>query len=220
MGISATSPSAAFRSRAEIFLDFLSNESFLLDDTNSSGTGTVSSVSGGDPNADEGYGILELDTGAGIGKARNEHGSSGTPFLAFRGSLKTVAELRVKFPATPSDISFSWGFNDLAGSSCQMSYTEGAGTWNTLSESQAGTDADQDATAVAAVAGWNTLRIEWDPGIEARFYANNVLISTIAIANAIPQGNDEMSVHQEADTVGATAGAIYLDWLRITSARK
>jgi len=212
----------ASSAESNLFLDFVANESFLLDDTNSSGTGAVAPVEGGHAEADEGYGILELDTGAGIGLARIEHGTAGVPFHAFRGSLSMVAEFRVKFPATPADITFSCGF-DNAGTpaSAKVLYAEGVGTWAFLIESTVGGNTDSEATAIAAVAGWHTLRIEWDAGVEARFYVDDVLVSTLTgvSGDAVPAGADDMTLYIEADTAGATAGAVYADWLRLRQAR-
>jgi hypothetical protein len=204
---------------SELFIDFVADDAFAIDDTNSSGTGTVVRVSGGHAQADEGYGILELDTGAGAGEARAEHGFSGTPFLAFRGSLRTVAEVRVKLPADPTDVTFGCGFDDNSGTSCRAAILEGVGNWIFAAESAAGGGSETNITAVAATAGWHTLRLEWDPGVEARFYVDDVLVSSEAVANAIPQGDDEMSFIIAAETVGATAGAVYVDWLRIVSER-
>ncbi len=199
---------------ARLFDDFLSGVTSLWDDTNSTGTGVVTFLEASDAESDEGFGIVKLDTGAAAGVARYEHGTAGTPFEAFRGSLTLVAELRVKAPASPKDVSFVYGFvGDTAGSILQVEWVEGVGTWTLTVQSTAGGGGPTtDATAVAAVAGWQTIRIELDPGAEARILVDGVLVATVTSATDVPQGVDSMSVSVEAETAGATAGAVLVDW--------
>lgn len=203
----------------ELFDEFVEYESSIWDDTNSTGTGVVSFLAAGNAEHDEGFGIVALDTGAGIGTAQYIHGAGGTPVQVFRGSFALAAELRVKLPATPTDVGFEFGFGDGGTSFVFARYDEGVGTWTFASSSTAGASSDSDATAVAAVAGWNTLRIEVDPGVAARFYVNGTLVSTLTTAAAILQGNDQTGPYMLASTAGATAGAVYVDWFRATAAR-
>jgi hypothetical protein len=205
-------PGTTFRTQAEFFDDFISGDNTYYTD-DSTGTGTLGIIDAGDAPADEGMGILQLDTGAGIGVG------AGSTALIFRGGLATVAEMRVKLPATPGDVAFAWGLDDLGGSSCKMVYAQSDVNWDMVAESTAGGGSTVDNSAVAISGGWQTLRIEWDPGVASRFYVDDTLVSTISTALTAPRTTDQMSLFISAGRAAGPASAVYIDWVRVVSQR-
>ena len=214
-GISVGALGNSFRVQSTFFDDFFEDSTTIYTDL-SSGTGAVTILAAGNADADEGFGIVEFDTGAGTGEA--------TIFTAnprFRGSLASVAEFRVKLPATPGDVGFSWGFDDQAssGSSCKVGYAEGATDWDFVVESISGTNTDSDLSVTPITSGWQTLRLEWTPGASARFYIDDVLISTLTGAGAVPTADDQMALFFRVEKAAAPARQVHADWVRVITQR-
>lgn len=202
------------------FSDFQVGDVAAWDTSSGLGTGVVGALTADNANADEGFGIWELATGANVGLARIQHG--GPAEQTFRGSLPYVAEYRVKLPPTPSDVILSFGFDNdnLAPTNvCQLQADEGVGTWTLTVASVAGGGTDSEATATAAVAGWQTIRVEYDPASEARAYIDDVLIATVTNATAVPQGNDSMTAKLAIQKSVGPSVSMFVDWVRITGER-
>lgn len=211
-GVSIGALGNSFRVQATFLDEFIGGNNTYYTD-NSTGTGAVASISAGNTDADEGLGILEFDTGAGMGSARFDTG------LIFRGSLAAVIELRFKLPVVPGDVGFEWGLNDLAGSSCRVGYPEGATDWTFLVESQDGGSSDTAVDVTPISGGWQTIRLEWVPDSLARFYINDLLISTLSGAGAIPRAGDQMALFFDAKRAAGPANQVYADWVRVIAQR-
>lgn len=207
-GVSVGALGNSFRVQATFFDEFFGLDTTLLYVDSSTGTGAVAAILAGNAAADEGLGIIEFDTGAGLGEALISTGQG------FRGSLATVAEFRVKLPVIPGDVTFSWGFDDGAGSSCKVGYAQGETDWDFIVESQDGGNSDSDLDVLPISGGWQTIRLEWLPNSLARLYISNVLISTLSGAGAIPRAGDQMSLFFSVGRLAGPASQVYADWVR------
>lgn len=211
-GVAVGALGNAFRVQATFFDEFFSGDNTFYTD-GSTGTGAVSPISAGNADADEGLGILEFDTGAAAGLAILSTGQF------FRGSFTTVAEFRVKLPVVPGDVGFSWGFDDGSGSSCKVGYAQGETDWDFVVESQDGGSTDSDLDVLPISGGWQTIRLEWIPNSLARLYINDVLLSTLSGAGAIPRADDQMGLFFSVERAAGPASQVYADWVRVIAQR-
>lgn len=205
--------------RAVVFSDFVTNvDTAMWNTAGSTGTGTVIQLPAGNADADEGLGIWKLDTGAGAGKALISHSAIGNYW--YRGSLSYAIEARVKLPATPANITFLLGFDDFAlGSAVVLAYNQGVGTWELYCRSTTSGTAANDPTAIAATAGWHTIRVEYESNVRARAFVDGVLVATVSTPAAIPHGVDAMTVEMYAQRSAGPVEFVLVDWLRVAGDR-
>lgn len=204
--------------RSVFFSDFELGDVAAISTSESTGTGTAGPIVASDPDADEGFGIWELATGAGAGAAQISHDTP--PAFAFRGSLTRAIEVRVKLPSIPSDVTLIVGLHDFAlGNAIFFGFNEGAGTWELFCASAAGGGNASDSTAIAAVGGWRTLRVEIDPGAEVRAYVDGVLVATVTSATAVFQGDDAFTAGIGCERAAGPSSSVFIDWVRVLGDR-
>jgi len=202
------------------FSDMSIADDAVWDTSGTTGTGSVLRVDlfNLSPEAAEGFGVWELLTGSGNGRGEITFGVP--PAFYFRGSLVRVLEARVFIPTVPTDATFSIGFNDAQlVDACVFYYDEGVGTWNLGCVSSAGGGGATDATAIAAASGWQTIRIEIEPAVEARAYVDDVLVATVTDATAVPQDDDRFTIQSFCSHAAGPKTSAFIDWIRARMGR-
>ncbi len=204
----------------EYFGDFDPRDAVeAYDDSASTGTGTQTQIAGDQADADEGFGIVALSTGAAAGRADLVLGKSSLQLI--RGEKIASIEARVKLPATPTDIGFSFGFDNASSGSdmARMYIDETFGLWRLECQSTNGTGTVIDATAVAAVAGWQTLRIDVVPATSATAFVNGTQVATVTDGTAVLQSNDAATFNIFAERAAGPSRSVSIDWVRIRGTR-
>lgn len=130
-------------------------------------------------------------------------------------SAPALFEARVKLPSTIANVDIGIGLldDDNVTTSAAV-FSRSGGVWMPQTISATGASSDSEVTATAMVAdAWVVLRVEIDPGVDARFYVDDVLISILSTAAAAPQAGDVLRPDLFV-SYAAGADRIVVDWVR------
>lgn len=180
------------------------------------GTGQIKHLPASDADASSASGAAKLSAAAVAADAASIIHDT----LWVDPSISPVFECRVKLAATIGNVGFELGLSDLAGGGASYALlTHAGGDWRAEAASSTGTGSDATTTAVALVAdAWVVLRIEIDPGVDAKFYVGGTLITTLSTAAAIPAAGDELAPFFRVVYL-AGADRMVPDWVEVRGER-
>lgn len=179
--------------------------------------GEINELDGSHADADEGVGWIQLvsPTGADTATLRCDR-----EFV--RGDHSPVFRARVKVSADAAHGLPRFGLYSSADAGASAAFLEitGAGSvWRANCASVAGGGSASQTTTVVATPGWHDLRIEVDAGSAVRFYVDDVLISTLITANAMPRAADRMAPYFTTTFGQGSGGSYVIDYVDIRGVR-
>lgn len=130
-----------------------------------------------------------------------------------------VFEARIKMPAVLADATIQLGLSDAAKTSYGRVTLDG-GDWRLDCASVAGAGSAGVTSANGPLAStWVRLRVELDPGAEARLYVDDVLEATVSTAAAVPKASDVLTPIFGLTWDASTGGKLTIDWVDVRGGR-